>query len=368
MIEKVRCMMDKKENIKEFQQDLLTWYDAHARILPWRDNPTPYHVWVSEIMLQQTRVEAVKPYFERFTSTLPDITSLAEADDDVLSKLWEGLGYYHRVRNMKACAVICVKEHGGVLPHTYEELLKLPGIGSYSAGAIASIAYKQPCPAIDGNVLRVFSRLMMSYDDILKEKTKKKFQEIVQVYIPKERPDAFNQALMEIGAMICIPNGAPKCGDCPIHRHCEAYRFQCQMELPIKTAKKKRRREDHTILVLVHDHNVLLHQRENSGLLASLYEFINLPYAAGEQELYQLLKQSGVLIKTMVPLHDAKHIFSHIEWHMQGYLVIIDEWNCELRENHVWASEDQLDRTYAIPTALKVYRDALRLWWKGEYL
>ncbi|MDQ0362595.1 A/G-specific adenine glycosylase [Breznakia pachnodae] len=341
-------------NIENFRNDLLNWYDEYARVLPWRSEPLPYYVWVSEIMLQQTRVEAVKPYFARFIKRLPTLKDLAEVDDDELRKLWEGLGYYNRVRNMKKCAIECMDKYNGFLPSAYEELIELPGIGSYTAGAIASIAYKEVVPAVDGNVLRVFSRLLASYDDIGKESTKKKFHTIIQEYVSKDRPDAFNQAVMEIGAMVCVPNSAPRCNICPIVSYCQAYETGKEHVLPIKEKKLKRRIEKRTIVVMVHDGKVVLRKRPQTGLLADLYEFINLEGYHTKKQLKELFNDSYT-IKSIEKLPTSKHIFSHVEWHMHGYLIEVENVNDELL-----ASITDVDERYAIPTAFKAYKDMLK--------
>lgn len=342
----------------KFTEQLLNWYDKNARILPWRENASPYRVWVSEIMLQQTRVEAVKPYFERFLKALPSLKDLAQADEDTLRKLWEGLGYYNRVRNMKKCAEECMERHNGELPNTYEELLKLPGIGAYTAGAVASIAYKRCVPAVDGNVLRVFSRVLVSEDDILKEQTKKKFQNIIQEYIPENRSDAFNQALMEIGAMVCVPNAAPRCNICPLASECMGYQCGAAHRLPNKTAKKARRIEKKTVLVLLCEHKIYLHKREEQGLLAGLYEFAMRDEALSAKQVKEEFQEHLV---QLVPLHKAKHIFSHVEWHMHGYLLILNQ---EAAEG-IWCTREELLEDYAVPTALKVYKEALLAWMGG---
>lgn len=354
--------MNMKHDRTKFTTQLLTWYDENKRCLPWRDQPYPYYVWVSEIMLQQTRVEAVKPYFERFIKALPTLSDLAQCEDEVLAKLWEGLGYYTRVRNMKKCAIECMERFDGELPSNYEDLLHLSGIGAYTAGAIASIAYKQKVPAVDGNVLRVFSRVLLSYDDILKESTKKKFQEIIQAYIP-DRCDAFNQALMELGALICVPNAAPRCNICPIASECLGYQSGKAALLPIKKAKKKRRIEKKTILILLHRQSVHLNQRENTGLLANLYQFDMLEEHWKKTEVLEYAKTLGDVAK-LLPLPNAKHIFSHIEWHMKGWMIVFDERNIA----GIWASLADLQGIYAIPTAFKVYREACEQYLKGEQL
>lgn len=347
-----------QHNKEKFTQQLLTWYDKNARILPWREDRSSYRVWVSEIMLQQTRVEAVKPYFERFMKHIPTLKDLAEADDDTLSKLWEGLGYYHRVRNMKKCAQECMQKYNGALPCTAQELKQLPGIGDYTAGAVASIACGECIPAVDGNVLRVFSRVLVSEDDILKEATKKKFKGIIQPYIPPKKSAEFNQALMELGALICVPNAAPRCNICPVASECMGYQSGNAQRLPNKTPKKQRRIEERTIILLVCEGNVLLHQRPQDGLLAGLYEFINLEGNLKKKDIAAIFAQLKVI--NIVPLHKAKHIFSHIEWHMIGYLVEVTDANSA----GLWCSWDALEHTYALPAAFKVYRDALQLWLK----
>lgn len=344
---------------QKFKEQLLAWYDENARVLPWRENPSPYRVWVSEIMLQQTRVEAVKPYFERFISALPTLYDLAMADEDMLRKLWEGLGYYQRVRNMKKCAMQCVEQYDGKLPDTYEQLLALPGIGSYTAGAIASIAYKRCVPAVDGNVLRVFSRVLISEDDILKESTKKKFQTILQDYIPEDRSDAFNQALMEIGALICVPNAAPRCNICPLASECMGYQSGAAHRLPNKTAKKARRIEKKTVLVLTCEHHIHLHQRQDRGLLAGLYEF---DMREGHLSEKQVVEEFAPYLDTLIPLHKAKHVFSHVEWHMCGYLLKLHE----KAEDGIWCDRNELINSYALPTALKVYKEAVLAWMREE--
>lgn len=349
-------MINYIHNKEQVVKDLLNWYDENARVLPWRTNPTPYEVWVSEIMLQQTRVEAVKPYFERFINRIPSIEDLANMPDDELAKLWEGLGYYNRVRNMKKCAQYCVENYDKELPASYEKLKELPGIGDYTAGAISSIAFKIPEPAVDGNVLRVFSRLLISEDDILKESTKKKFQTIIRSYIPHERCDAFTQALMEIGAMVCVPNAAPRCNICPLASNCMGYQSGKASLLPNKTKKKKRKIEKKMILVIVHGEEVLLIQRPNQGLLANLYEFKVYDQYLKVKEIKDIFGKEHIL--KMMKLEDAKHIFSHIEWHMKGYLIVVDQ-----KIDGLWCDKKDIEESYAIPTAYKKYKEALYAWW-----
>ena len=297
---------------------LIHWYERNARILRWREEPKPYYVWVSEIMLQQTRVEAVKGYFDRFLAELPDIRALAEAEEEKLLKLWEGLGYYNRVRNMQKAAKIVVEEYGGELPADYEALKKLPGIGSYTAGAIASIAFGIPEPSVDGNVLRVLKRIAASRDDITKEKVKRELEEDVRAILPKNRPGDLNQSLMELGATVCLPNGKPLCEQCPVMHLCKAFHQGCEMEIPVKPPKKERKIEERTVFIIKENSGVrmelILHKRPEKGLLSGMWELPNDLGHRTECEVAELFP--GAEIKR---LPDGKHIFSHVEWRMWCY-------------------------------------------------
>jgi len=305
--------------LQKVQEPLIAWYDKAKRDLPWRKDVTPYRVWLSEIMLQQTRVEAGRDYFLRFTKALPDVEALANVPDDQLMKLWEGLGYYNRARNLKKAAGVIVEKYSGDLPSTYEELLDLPGIGPYTAGAISSIAFGRQRPAVDGNVLRVVMRLLGRYDDIAKDSTKKDVEaallEVMTVGTSHERPGDFNQSLMELGATVCIPNGQPHCEDCPWNADCVAFEKGIQLELPVKQTKKKRRIEEKTVLILRDEEGrILLHRREDKGLLAGMWE---LPELIGESELVGAdTLSNSVEICDLVQVGEATHIFSHVEWHM----------------------------------------------------
>lgn len=335
---------------------LLRWYDRGRRVLPWREEPTPYRVWVSEIMLQQTRVQAVLPYFERFLTALPTLQDLADASEEQLSKLWEGLGYYSRVRNMKKAAQICVQQYEGRLPASYEELLKLPGIGEYTAGAIASIAFGIAAPAVDGNVLRVFSRLFGCWADVLDARTKRGFQIVTRRLMPQDRPGDFNQSLMELGATVCIPNGAPHCLDCPLRQMCSAYREGTASEIPVKAPKKARREEKKTVFLLIHENRVLVCQRPEKGLLAGLWEFPNAEGWLSREEGEALLREKGMEPGRMIPLRQATHIFSHIEWKMTGFLVECGHMGI-WKENQRWVNRKELEEECAIPSAFRAYRD-----------
>ncbi len=297
---------------------LLHWYERNARILRWREEPKPYYIWVSEIMLQQTRVEAVKGYFDRFLTELPDIKALAEAEEEKLLKLWEGLGYYNRVRNMQKAARVVMEEYGGELPADYGALQKLPGIGSYTAGAIASIAFGIPEPSVDGNVLRVLKRVAASFDDITKEKVKKELEADVRSILPKDRPGDFNQSLMELGATVCLPNGKPLCEQCPVMHLCKAFHQGVELQIPVKPPKKARKVEERTVYVIKQDGEaaleIVLHKRADTGLLSGMWELPNEEGHLNEPEVQKRFPTAEI---TRLP--DGKHIFSHVEWRMWCY-------------------------------------------------
>lgn len=320
---------------------LLDWYQENKRDLPWRRNKNAYYIWVSEIMLQQTRVEAVKPYFERFIKTLPTLESLALIEEDALLKLWEGLGYYSRVRNMQKAAIICVDRYHGKLPTTYKDLLTLPGIGPYTAGAIASIAYTQQVCAIDGNVLRVYARLFAIEKDILLQTTKNEIQAIMEQDLAKDMGD-MNQALMDFGSSICIASGKVRCNICPLQSYCKAYQLGKVNQLPIRKKKEERKTKKYTIVIYRYQNKVLLHKRQNQGLLAGLYEFVTLDnhYPKKQFPCSQYLGK-------------YTHIFSHMEWDMKGFLVEAD--GLFEKDDCIWVDQKQLFSTYSIPGAFQTY-------------
>lgn len=342
-------------------QPLLEWYDKNARILPWRESPTPYHVWVSEIMLQQTRVEAVKPYYERFMSRLPDIASLAAIPEEELLKLWEGLGYYNRVRNLQKAAIRIMEEYGGSMPETYEELLALPGIGSYTAGAISSIAFGKPEPAVDGNVLRILSRALCYEKDVLTQGAKTEMEDFVRQIIPTKHAGAFNQALMELGATVCVPNGAPHCEKCPWNMLCRAHLQGCETEYPHKTKKKARTIEDYTVLILQDADKTAIRKRPEKGLLAGMYEF---PWVRGfcaEEEVLEIVKGMGYAPIYIKKLKEAKHIFTHKEWHMKGYAVRVDELTQKPETDLIFAEGGETEERYPMPAAFGAYTEYLNI-------
>lgn len=348
---------------KEIVPYLLDWFDYNARILAWRVNPIPYYVWVSEIMLQQTRVEAVKGYFDRFITELPDIKTLAAVDEEKLLKLWEGLGYYNRVRNLQKAAQQIIQDYDGKLPADYEKLLTLPGIGTYTAGAIASIAFKLPVPAVDGNVLRVTKRIAGSLDDISKDKVKKELWQDLRRIIPNDRPGDFNQALMELGALVCLPNGQPLCSECPVMHLCRAFHEDTIDRIPVKPARKERKIENRTILLIEYQGRYAIRKRPDKGLLAGLWELPGLEGTLNQEELRKVLARQGIYSATVASMGKAKHIFSHMEWHMLGYHVIITEalQSGEYRDiADTWASRDEINKIYSIPNAFSAFTKETR--------
>jgi len=322
---------------------LLEWFRDNARPLPWRDDPTPYHVWLSEIMLQQTRVAAVLDYYKRFLKEAPDITSLAALPEERLMKLWQGLGYYSRARNLQKAAKLIVEQYGGQFPSEYAAVRALPGVGDYTAGAICSIAFGQAVPAVDGNVLRVYARVCGDDGDISTPRMKKKVTLALEKVIPVHAPGTFNQALMELGATVCLPNGAPLCERCPAKEFCAALAEGRIAELPVKALKKPRRVEERTVWLIFHEDRVALRRRPGRGLLAGLWEFPN------EQGSGPFPAQWGIEALSDEYAGQAKHIFTHIEWHMT--LRAVEAATNTLPPGWVWAGKDELAREYAVPNA-----------------
>lgn len=345
--------MDTKDILIQLPEPLLLWYWENARDLPWRRTRDPYRIWVSEIMLQQTRVAAVLGYYDRFLAAFPTVRDLAEAPEALLMKCWEGLGYYSRARNLQKAAKMIMEMYNGVFPETYEELLKLPGIGEYTAGAIASSAFGIPVPAVDGNVLRVIARITDCHDDTTDPKVRACFRDWVKGIFPTAAEDirVFNQALMELGATVCVPNGAPKCAECPAMAFCQANIRNTWASLPVKASKKARRIEDKTVFLLVQNSRVALRKREEKGLLAGLWEFPNVPDRLDESEAQGVLMDWSLVVKDWKKQLSAKHIFSHVEWNMTGYVLEVAG---DGPENMVWADTEML-RTLAVPSAFSRY-------------
>lgn len=336
--------------LKLLPELLLPWFQAAQRKLPWREDREPYHVWVSEIMLQQTRVEAVKSYYTRFISQIPDVMTLAEIEDDALMKLWEGLGYYSRARNLKKAAITIKSEYGGSFPTDYENIRKLSGIGDYTAGAIASICFDQPTPAVDGNVLRVITRYTGDYASIDDLKTKKKVAAALAEIYPRKAGD-FTQALMELGALICVPNGEPKCAVCPLQKHCIAKQKLLIDELPVRSEKKRRRKDEMTLFLLRCDNQYAIRKRPENGLLSGLYEF---PNVSGVLSAEDAITQASDWKTAPYEIHRTvtkKHIFTHVEWDMHAIRL-----DCRKRSSaFLWVSSDELASSYALPTAFRQF-------------
>ena len=343
------------ESLYQMAKPLINWYRKNKRELPWRDIDDPYRIWISEIMLQQTRVEAVKPFYARFLKELPKVSDLAKAEEDKLLKLWEGLGYYNRVRNMQKAAQQIMEIHGGEFPREFESIRSLTGIGNYTAGAISSFAFGIPKPAVDGNVLRVISRVTGSYDDIMKASTKSKVEEQLEAVIPKDAACDFNQGLIELGAIVCVPNGAPKCEVCPLAYLCEAHQKGIELELPVKKKGKERRIEKRSVLVIQDGDFLAIQKRPAKGLLAGLYEFPNLEGHMTESEVVAYCKEIGLAPLRIQKLEDGKHIFSHVEWHMIGYRVRVDELENSCTEKMLFIHPEEIQREYPIPAAFETY-------------
>lgn len=346
-------------------QPTLQWFDDNQRDLPWRRTDNPYHIWISEIMLQQTRVEAVIPYYERFLRELPTIADLAACPEDRLLKLWEGLGYYSRARNLQKAAQEMVESYEGTMPERYEDILKLSGIGAYTAGAIASRVYGTVVPAVDGNVLRVLTRLSEDDSDIGKDATKRAatawLQEVMQQAVPPEKAGTFNQALMELGATVCVPNGAPRCAECPWAEVCLARCHDTYEKYPFKAKAKPRRIEEKTILLIMDDHKIFIQKRPAKGLLAGLYEFPSVEGKQSRKECVAYARSLGMDPLYVEELPEAKHIFSHIEWHMTGYLIKLSSaGDCRIPHG-ILVDVDEVQRAYPIPAAFEKYAACIQL-------
>ena len=329
---------------------LLPWFEKNKRNLPWRQDREPYHVWLSEIMLQQTRVEAVKGYYLRFLEALPTVRDLAEADDELLHKLWEGLGYYSRVRNLKKAAGVIMEKHGGVFPERYEDVLALPGIGAYTAGAVCSIAFDQPRAAVDGNVLRVISRLTENDTPIDLPAYKKEVQTELERVYPADA-GAFTQALMELGATLCGPNWKPRCEECPCSGFCGGCRNGTAEQFPVKKPKAKRRTEDRTVFILRCDGRYALEKRPPSGLLAGLWQFPNLSGRMDARQGLGAVERMGLKPRELRRQLDLRHIFTHIQWEMRGIFLDVSE----LGGGFVWMSADEINTKAALPTAFRQF-------------
>lgn len=365
----------------DFVKPMLVWYNENARDLPWRRTKDPYLIWVSEIMLQQTRVEAVLGYYERFTSALPTVTDLALCPEDRLLKLWEGLGYYSRARNMQKAARIVCESYAGQMPASAAALMKLPGIGEYTAGAISSIAFGQAEPAVDGNVLRVIARLEAISDNILNESVKKKIREELRgLYDANDGTfGLLNQAFMDLGAGVCLAGSAPKCDICPISSYCRCFELGLQSELPVRVKKQKRRIEKRTVLLIRRDETYAIRKRPDSGLLSGLYEFPNETGELSSDDALGKAESMGLMPLRIKKLSAAKHIFSHVEWHMTGFEILVapsefpeddgvqdagdlSHTKENVKENPlIFATPEMIESKYPVPSAFEKYAKMINI-------
>lgn len=336
-------------NLKIITSVLPAWYQKNARDLPWRKNISPYRTWISEIMLQQTRVESVIPYFLRFIQELPDVESLAAVPEEKLLKLWEGLGYYSRVKNLQKAAKVIVSRYNGVFPERYEEVITLPGIGEYTAGAICSIAFGQPVPAVDGNVLRVFCRITGSFENISLPATKKAVKASLQQIYPEKNPGDFTQGLMELGATVCLPNGTPLCSSCPMQEFCRAKKENLIAKIPVKTPPAARKIEQKTVLIISCSGKTALRKRPARGLLANLREFPNFDGFMTKKQVAALLQEYGFQVQQIKSHIRRKHIFTHLEWHMKSFSVTTSD----MPPVFTWVSNKELLDNIPLPTAFK---------------
>lgn len=343
---------------KQDSTRLIEWFYHFGRKLPWRENPTPYHVWLSEIMLQQTRVEAVKNYYTRFLASLPNISSLAQCEEDIYLKLWQGLGYYSRVRNLHKGAIKIMADYQGKIPDTQEELLKIPGIGQYTSKAILSITYQKPYVAVDGNLLRIFARLTC-YDTDIKTKQAEKACNDFFYPLLGSRPGDFNQALMDLGELVCLPHGQPKCELCPLKKCCKSCQNGNPLSYPITVNKVQKKTIEKTVFVIHYQNRYLLFKRPDKGLLASLYEFYNVEMKFNKEEAIDFLKQKGFAIKKIEDLHECKHVFTHLIWQMKGYDIELEQLSEE--SDYLFAFKEELQDRYPIPSAFSYFLEYILL-------
>lgn len=343
--------------MEKYTEKIVEWYQKNKRDLPWRKDKNPYHIWISEIMLQQTRIEAVIGYYYRFLEKIPDIKTLATIEEKSLLKLWEGLGYYNRARNLKIAAIQIENEYQGKFPTTYEEIMKLKGIGEYTASAISSICYSESQVTIDGNVLRVFTRFYNDQRNIDETRTRKSIREHLQKIIPEESGD-FNQGLMEIGETICIPNGIPKCNICPLKKDCLANQYNTYQDLPIRKKKTVKKQEDYTILIFQNQDKVAIYQRTKESLLNNLWGFPQLEGLFSMEEIKDYLIKQNIKYQCIQEGIQNIHIFTHKKWNMISYTIKLTKENS--LSQYKWEKISEIKKRYAIPTAYKPFLEKLK--------
>ena len=345
-------------NKDEFRKSLLSWYRREKRDLPWRKTSNPYHIWVSEVMLQQTRVDTVIPYYQRFLERFPTMEALANAEENDLLKMWEGLGYYSRVRNLQTGVREVISDYGGKVPSNRAEISTLKGVGPYTAGAVLSIAYGVPEHAIDGNVMRVISRLLLIEEDIAIPRTKKIFETVVMDLIDKEDPSSFNQGLMELGATICTPK--PRCLLCPVRDFCLAFQEGRQEELPVKTKKTTMKIIPVTAFAIQNKQGEwLLRKRPAKGLLASLWEFPMVEYAESQSLEEIALEHFAIELMSVVEILSFKHIFTHLTWEMKSYGALIEKTDTILEGYRFFTLEEVEALPKPVPV-LKIWEEIKR--------
>lgn len=344
--------MTKKPD-KQFTEKLVTWYKKEKRDLPWRVDRSPYHIWISEIMLQQTRVEAVKEYYRRFIKALPELKDLAEAEEETLLKLWQGLGYYNRVRNMQKAARTIMDEYDGVFPETYDEIKGLSGIGEYTAGAIGSICFNLKTPAVDGNVLRVMTRILEDDGDIKKTAVKRRTGEVLRELYPEEDCGAFTQGLIELGAMVCVPKGNPECSICPVKEYCGAREKGTMLSYPVKSRMKERTVVLKSVFILKKGNRTAVRKRDENVLLGGLYEYPNVDLRLTINEAAEQLEAWGLKPVNIERTSEYRHIFSHVEWNMTGFYFTVEEENRDFR----WVSEEEMEKDIPLPSAFSYFRE-----------
>lgn len=344
-----------KSQIRLFQRKILSWYKKSRREMPWREQPTPYRIWISEIMLQQTRVDTVIPYFNNFMARYPTVESLASSEENELMKYWEGLGYYSRIKNIRKTAIELVQNHQAKLPESFEELLKLKGIGEYTAGAIASEAFGEKVPAVDGNVFRVFARLTGFREDIREAKSQEKLKVAVRGVLPEKEIGDFNQGLIELGALICIPKGSPKCELCPVKEFCGSYRDNLQDEIPFRSKARKRTVQERTVFLIQCGDRFAVRKREEGTLLEGLFEIPNREGFYTPEEAKSVVEEMGFTVKDLHMIRDKKVVFTHIEWILQGYYFHVAEEN----DAFLFETKENLLKNYALASAFIGYLDLM---------
>ncbi len=345
--------------VNHFQDDLMNWYEKEARDLPWRREPSPYGIWVSEMMLQQTRVETVIPYYNRFMAAFPDVFALAQGEEEQLLKLWQGLGYYTRARNLKKGAEMVVKNYQGKLPEDKELLMKIPGVGPYVSSAIASMAFQKPVASMDGNLYRVLARLYLWEEEINGVRSKRALTQLAENLLHRERPGDFNQAMMDLGATFCIPNGDPLCNRCPVRQHCKAYSEEKTDSIPVKTGKKPRKVLDKTVFLVRYQNYVVLRKRPDKGLLAGLWELPNVDGHLSWEQAQSFLQGGGIMWGDFHERGASKHVFSHLEWRMKGYEMVLNNRmlfsGTEPYVHWQWVTLEALHQQHSIPSAFRDY-------------